>query len=86
MGLNLFLQITDNSVKVLAAPGGAELVEVSFASSPEKVKPPPVAFRFPSEIPRHSTSRTLAGLRFVIEPADIAFGGWQKRSSKTDDR
>jgi hypothetical protein len=62
-GLEPFLQITDNSVKVLAAPGGDELVEVNFASSPEKVKPSPVAFRSPSEIPRHPASKPLAGIR-----------------------
>jgi hypothetical protein len=82
-GLDPFLQITDNSVKVLAAPGGDELVEVSFASSPEKVKPLLVAFRSPSEIPPHPASKPLVGLRFVIEPADIGgrWGQWDDRST-----
>ena len=44
-GLVPFLQITNSSVKVFAAPGREQLVEVRFASSPEKVKRPPVGFK-----------------------------------------
>jgi hypothetical protein len=82
-GLGPFLQITDSSVKVFAAPGRDELVEVRFASSPDKVKGPPVAFRSVSEISHRSASNPLAGLRVVIEPADIGgrWGEWDDRST-----
>jgi hypothetical protein len=82
-GLAPFLQITNSSVKVFAAPGREQLVEVQFAPSPEKVKRPPVGFRTVSEISRRSASNSLAGLRVVIEPADIGgkWGDWDDRST-----
>ena len=82
-GLDPFLQITNNSVKVFAAPGREQLVEVQFASSSENVKRPPVGFRTISEISRRSASKPLAGFRLVIEPADIGgkWGGWDDRST-----
>jgi hypothetical protein len=82
-GLTPFLEISDSSVKVFAAPGQDQLVEVRFASSPEKVKRPPVEFRSVSEFARRSASKPLAGLRVVIEPADIGgrWGGWDDRST-----
>jgi hypothetical protein len=81
--LGPFLQITDGSVRVFAAPGRDELVEVRFASSTQQVKRPPGAFRSVSEISRRSTFKPLSGLRFVIEPADIGgrWGGWDDRST-----
>lgn len=81
--LGPFLQITNSSVRVFTAPGREQLVEVQFASSPEKVRRPPVGFRTVSEISRHSTSKSLAGLRVVIEPADIGgkWGDWDDRST-----
>ena len=81
--LGPFLQITDCSVRVFAAPGRDQLVEVRFASSPQQVKRPPVTFRTVSEIPRRSAFKPLAGLRLVIEPADIGgkWGGWDDRST-----
>ena len=81
-GLDAFLQITNNSVKVFAAPGREQLVEVRFASSPDKVKGPP-EFRTVSEISRRLASKPSAGLRLVIEPADIGgkWGGWDDRST-----
>ena len=82
-GLGPFLQITDRSVKVLAVPGHEQLVEVRFAESSEKVKRPPVGFRTVSEISRRSASKSLAGLRVAIEPADIGgkWGDWDDRST-----
>ena len=82
-GLGPFLQITNSSVKVFAAPGREQLVEVQFASSPEEVKRPPVGFRTVSAISRRSASKPLAGLRLVIEPADIGgkWGDWDDRST-----
>jgi hypothetical protein len=74
-GLGPFLQITDRSVKVLAVPGHEQLVEVRFAESSERVKRPPVGFRTVSEISRRSASKSLAGLRVAIEPADIGGKG-----------
>ena len=81
--LGPFLQITNSSLKVFAAPGREQLVEVRFASSPERVKRPPVGFRTVSEISRRSASKPLAGLRLVIEPADIGgkWGDWDDRST-----
>ncbi|MBV8378050.1 MAG: N-acetylmuramoyl-L-alanine amidase [Verrucomicrobia bacterium] len=81
--LGPFLQITDSSVRVFAAPGRDELVEVRFASSPQQAKRPPVTFRTVSEISRRSAFKPLAGLRLVIEPADIGgkWGGWDDRST-----
>jgi hypothetical protein len=76
-GLDAFLQITNNSVKVFAAPGREQLAEVRFASSPDKVKGPP-EFRTVSEIARRSAAKPLAGLRLVIEPADIGGTGNRK--------
>ena len=82
-GLGPFLQITDRSLKVFAVPGHEQLVEVRFALSPEKVKRPPVGFRTVSEISRRSASKSLAGLRVAIEPADIGgkWGDWDDRST-----
>ena len=40
-GLGPFLQTTNSSVRVFAAPGREQLAEVQFASSPEEVKRPP---------------------------------------------
>jgi hypothetical protein len=82
-GLGPFLQITDRSVKVLAVPGHEQLVEVRFAESSERVKRPPVGFRTVSEISRRSASKSLAGLRVAIEPADIGgkWGDWDDRST-----
>jgi hypothetical protein len=82
-GLTPFLQISDSSVKVFAAPGRDELVEVRFASSAEKAKRAPVEFRTVSEFSRHSSSKPLAGLRLVIESADIGgrWGEWDDRST-----
>jgi hypothetical protein len=82
-GLGPFLQTSDSSVKVFAAPGGEQLVEVQFAPSPEKLKRPPVGFRGVSEISNRSASKPLAGLRLVIEPADIGgkWGDWDDRST-----
>ena len=70
-GLEPFLQITDDSVKIFAAPERDQLVEVRFASSPDRAKH--ASFR----------TRSLAGLRLVIEPADIGgrWGGWDDRST-----
>jgi hypothetical protein len=76
-GLDAFLQITNNSVKVFAAPGREQLAEVRFASSPDQVKGPP-EFRTVSEIARRSAAKPLAGLRLVIEPADIGGTGNRK--------
>ena len=82
-GLGPFLQITDRSVKILAVPGHEQLVEVRFAESSEKAKRPPVGFRTVSEISRLSASKSLAGLRVAIEPADIGgkWGEWDDRST-----
>ena len=82
-GLGPFLRISDSSVEVFAAPGHQQLVEIQFASSPGEVKPPPVGFRTVSDISRHSASKPLAGLRLVIEPADIGgkWGDWDDRST-----
>jgi hypothetical protein len=56
-GLDPFLEITNSSVKVFAAPGWEQLVEVQFASSSENVKRPPVGFRTVSKISRRSASK-----------------------------
>jgi hypothetical protein len=74
---------TNNSVKVFAAPGREELVEIQFASSPVRMKRPPAGFRTVSEISRRSASKPLAGLQLVIEPADIGgkWGDWDDRST-----
>ena len=74
-GLVPFLQITSSSVKVFAAPGREQLVEVRFASSPATLKRPPAGFKTLSEFSRRSASKPLAGLRVVLEPADIG-GKW----------
>jgi N-acetylmuramoyl-L-alanine amidase len=82
-GLGPFLEISNQSVKVFAAPGRDQLVDVRFTSSPEGAKRPPVGFRTVSQISSHSSSRPLSGLRLVIEPADIGgkWGGWDDRST-----
>jgi hypothetical protein len=82
-GLAPFLEISDASVRVFAAPGRNQLVEVRFAASPENARRPPVDFRTVSEFQRRSASKPLAGLRLVIEPADIGgrWGGWDDRST-----
>jgi hypothetical protein len=80
-GLDQFLQVTNDSVRVFAAPGRDQLVEIRFASSPEQVKRSPVGFATAAH--RGSASRSLAGLRVVVEPADIGgrWGGWDDRST-----
>lgn len=82
-GLGPFLGITDQSVKVFAAPGRDQLVEVRFASSAQGAKRPPVGFRTVSEISSRSASKPLSGLRLAIEPADIGgkWGDWDDRST-----
>jgi hypothetical protein len=82
-GLNTFLQISDNSVKVFAAPGRELLVEVQFARSSNEVQRRPTTFRGPSDFRHGSASKPLSGLRVVIEPADIGgqWGGWDDRST-----
>ena len=82
-GLDQFLQVTNDSVRIFAAPGRDQLVEVRFASSPGRVKRLPVGFATVSEIFRGSASKPLAGLRVVVEPADIGgrWGGWDDRST-----
>ena len=47
-------------IKVFAAPGRVQLVEVQFSPSPEQVKRPPVGFRTVSGISRRSASKPLA--------------------------
>ncbi|HKM58897.1 MAG TPA: hypothetical protein VJX28_09115, partial [Chthoniobacterales bacterium] len=82
-GLDQFFQVTNDSVRIFAAPGHDQLVEVRFASSPGRVKRLPVGFATVSEIFRGSASKPLAGLRVVVEPADIGgrWGGWDDRST-----
>jgi hypothetical protein len=79
-GLDQFLQVTNDSVRVFAAPGRDQLVEVRFAPSPERLKRLPVGF---ASVSRGSASKPLAGLRVVVEPADIGgkWGGWDDRST-----
>jgi hypothetical protein len=79
-GLDQFLQVANDSVRVFAAPGRDQLVEVRFASSPERLKRLPVGF---ASVSRGSASKPLAGLRVVVEPADIGgkWGGWDDRST-----
>lgn len=79
-GLDQFLQVTNDSVRVFAAPGRDQLVEVRFASPPERLKRLPVGF---ASVSRGSASKPLAGLRVVVEPADIGgkWGGWDDRST-----
>ncbi|HYY28869.1 MAG TPA: hypothetical protein VE860_13025, partial [Chthoniobacterales bacterium] len=55
-GLTPFLAISDSSVRIFAAPGQDQLVEVRFASSSERVKRPPVEFRSVNEFARRSAS------------------------------
>jgi hypothetical protein len=82
-GLDPFLEITNQSVKVFAIPGRDQLVEIRFAPSTEVVKRLPVGFRTVSQISSRSTSKPLSGLRLVIEPADIGgkWGNWDDRST-----
>jgi N-acetylmuramoyl-L-alanine amidase len=82
-GLTAFLQVTDHSVKVFAASSRDPLVEIQFARSGNGVQRPPVVFRQPSAFAHSGGGRPLAGLRVVIEPADIGgeWGGWDDRST-----
>jgi hypothetical protein len=82
-GLTPFLELSDSSVKVFAAPGRDQLVEVRFASSAEKAKRLSAEFRTVSAFSRRSASKPSATLRVVIEPADIGgrWGEWDDRST-----
>jgi hypothetical protein len=82
-GLRAFLQITDDYAKVFSAPGGEQLVQIQFARSGSGIQRSPVSFRGPAQFGRASGGRPLAGVRVVVEPADIGgeWGGWDDRST-----
>jgi len=83
-GLLPFLLITDQSVSIYDSPmkTGAPLATITFASSPETCLAGPRYFRPPDAF-RHGVERfPLAGVRIVIEPADIG-GDWGKLEDRS---
>jgi hypothetical protein len=85
-GLRPYLRLGGNAVAIY--PGADQrtepLVVVRFAPAPGTEKPVPVAFRHPRQLrgqPAAPGRPPLAGLRVVIEPADIG-GRW----ARTEDR
>jgi N-acetylmuramoyl-L-alanine amidase len=77
--LKPFLKISDSCVTVFSSTDANReiLAKIDFAASDEQIKAAPESFRTPEEFAKtdHSSGQPLAGLRVVIEPADIG-GKW----------
>lgn len=83
-GLLPFLAITDQGVSIYDSPAktGVALATISFAPSPDACRVGPRLFRPPDAF-RHGVERfPLAGVRIVIEPADIG-GDWGKLEDRS---
>jgi hypothetical protein len=86
-GLRPYLRMSEDSVAIYAAPGGAgeAAALVRFAPSRDAVRPAPVDFRTPGQfrgLPSPAGGQPLSGLRVAIEPADIG-GRWARMEDRS---